>query len=477
MENLLREFWKAGSIQNNQKEKKFSYFDPKTKIDEEIKGIRKGLYILLVIDVNFQIFRNNIYQVKIFPPKQGIKKIELKIMIPLQKIKSSSLKTLVFLISKLYGEFSSKAVVRIKGLPYCLFSEPEGLFLESKMGDFVKKKDCQFCKFNSSCAGLPALYNSEEDLGLLKPQFLPEEIAIEISDHKDSPLDTATIRSIMVDAKKMKVLIIRFVLLGSAARSDIYELLKYAKDNNFQVRLDISHIVITDFKLFVEKISDYVDYVVTYVNSSDLQTGRKKWEILLLKRMGIRSLRAVTIMTPDNLRDIDKIYHFILRCDIGRWAINRDMDNIGVNKAEIRNNIDKLFEIKQDAIRRGDRLKVHMVYPIPFCCHDPVKINFLCTGPKSVEGYERILIDLSGNIKPIHYFSKIIGNFRDIKGAWNQVFLKSIRDYSLLPPLCKKCFFLEKCKGGSRYCAFCAFGSYYATDPWMDYNNAKNYIC
>ncbi len=463
-----------GIIKKRQEQKSLPFLDLKTEIDKKIKK-NSQLYTLLIIMISFEDIDKIDYHSRVLITRSEIKKIELNIIVPMQKTKRIALPDLISLVLRLYNEFFTQITVRIKGLPYCLFSEPEGMFLEHKIGKFIKKTDCNFCKFNLSCMGLPAPYSSREALKLLKPYFLPEEIAVEISNHKNSPLNTVTVRKIIDDAKKMRVSIIRFVLVGSVVRYDIYNLLKYAKDNKFQVRLDISRIVVKDFLSFVKKINGFADYVITYVNSYDLHNRKKKLEFLLLKKMNIKIVRAVTIMTPANLKDIEKIYRFILRCRVDKWAINRDVYSKNLDKVEFKKSVDKLVRIKLDTIKNRYRLKVHMVYPVPFCFYDPVKINYICTGAKSVDGYERILIDFFGNVKPIHYFDKIIGNFRDIRNAWNSVFLESIRKHSLLPAVCKKCFFLEKCKGGSRFCAFYTFGHFDAPDPMIDYANVKGF--
>jgi radical SAM protein with 4Fe4S-binding SPASM domain len=474
MVNSLKNFFEIGIIKKSQKQKSLLFLDLKTVIDKEIKK-NSQFHILLIIMISFEDIDKIDYHVRVLTVRSEIKQIDLNIIIPTQNNKRIALSDLIALVLRLYNEFFTRITVRIKGLPYCLFSEPEGMFLEHKIGKFIKKTECSFCKFNLSCMGLPAPYSSKEALKLLKPYFLPEEIAFEISNYKKSPLNTVTVKKIIDYAKKMRVSIIRFVLVGSVVRYDIYSLLKYAKDNNFQVRLDISRIVVKDFSSFVKKIKGFADYVITYVNSYDLHNRKKKIEFLLLKKINIKIIRAVTIINTVNLKDIEKIYRFVLRCKIDKWAINRDVYSKNINKEEFTKCIDKLVRIKLDTIKNGHRLKVHMVYPVPFCFYDPVKINYICTGARSVDGYERILIDFFGNIKPMHYFDKIIGDFRDIRNAWNNTFLDSIRKYSLLPAVCKKCFFLEKCKGGSRFCAFYTFGHFNAPDPMMDYANVKSF--
>jgi radical SAM protein with 4Fe4S-binding SPASM domain len=259
-------------------------------------------------------------------------------------------------------------------------------------------------------------------------------------------------------------------------KKDIYELFKYAKDRNLEVRLDISNIFVKDIKSLAERIVDLVDYVITYVDYRDIKNSEKKREILSLKKAGIKIVRAVTLANSENTRNIEKIYRFLLECKVDKWAINRDVYRQNIKKGKIKGLVGKVVSIKKDIIKNKFFLKVHIVYAIPFCADDPIKVNFICTGAKSIDGYERLLVDAQGIVKPIHYFDKKVGDFRNIAKAWSSPFMKSIRTYKFLPEDCKNCFFLEKCKGGSRFCAYQIFGSYQAPDPLMDYANVKNYI-
>ncbi len=439
----------------------------KKSIGREIKG-RKNQITFLVINVSFQDVSHTYYSLRSFVSEHGVNNIELDMIVSFRQTREISFQWLISVISKLYNHFSSQAIIKIKGLPYCLFPEADGMFLETDSGDFVKRDDCNLCKFNISCRGIPAIYASSNCLQLLRPYILPEEIAIEIINHCHSPLNRLTVRKIIDEAKKMKVSIIRFVLLGSAIRPDIYELLRYAKENNFQVRLDISRIIIENFASFVKKVSSLIDYVILYVDCNDRLIETKEREIVLLKRIGIKTVRVVTIVSSSNFNTLDKLFSFMLRSGVDKWAVNRDVHDKDFYKVG-RIIIDKLFEMKLNTVCKRYNLRIHMTYPLPFCCCNPVKTNFVCTGPKSVDGYERILIDFSGKIKPMHYFDEIIGDFTNIKSSWDHPFLKSLRNYTLLPSVCKTCFLLDKCKGGSRFCAFYARGTYNAADPLMNY--------
>ena len=436
-------------------------------------GLQKN--IVINITLTNQNIEGVYYLIKKFTEK-GIKKFQVNIVDSEKKSSLIPLNKIISFVSTIRYDFIDKALIKTKGLPYCLIPEPEGLILKSQSKNFIKTPDCQNCKFFPDCNGLPKFYYSKKNLKQLIPQRLPEEIAIELSPSQDFPLNTKAIKDVINQAKSLGVSIIRFIIIESLSRKDIYELFEYAKDRNFEVRLDISNIFVRNIKSLAERIVDSVDYVITYVNYKDIKKTEKKREILSLKQAGIKTIRIVTLANPLNIRNIEKIYRFLLECKADKWAVNRDIYKKNIAGQEIKRLIEKLVKIKKDIIKNKFSLKVHVIYAIPFCYYDPIKINFVCTGAKSIDGYERLLVNAQGIVKPIHYFDKKVGDFHNIAKAWNSSFMKSIRTYEFLPKDCKECFFLEKCKGGSRFCAYQSFGSYQAADPLMNYPKVKNYI-
>lgn len=406
--------------------------------------------------------------------KNGGRRCQINIIAPHGGIKNISLKKLVAEVSAIRYDFLDKAIIRISGLPFCLFSDPESLFFKSSISHSVKSVKCRKCKFNNECDGLPAFYNSRANLSELHPLHLPEEVAIEV-DGDNLFLDAVAIRRLVRRAKIMGAVIVRFIATGGYFRNELYNFLKLAKQQGFETRLDISRVKINNFALFAKKISLIADYVIVGVDIKDLRESIRRNEIYLLKKAGVKLIRAITLATEQNVKNLEKIYRFVLLNGVNKWAVNRDVYAIKESRKRIKILIDKLVKVKKDIIKNRYLLRAHMVYAIPFCFDDPVKINFVCTGAKSVDGYERILIRSDGSVVPIHYFNKKVGKHTDLESAWNHSFLKSIRAYKMLPEACLKCFFLQKCKGGSRVCAYNAVGSYKAPDPLMNLSNIKKY--
>jgi len=96
--------------------------------------------------------------------------------------------------------------------------------------------------------------------------------------------------------------------------------------------------------------------------------------------------------------------------------------------------------------------------------------------PNQLMVMKDLLLILVVFAKPMYYIDKKIGDPLDINACWKHPFMKSLRNYNNVPKECKKCSFLEKCKGGDRYSAYFFNGSYKAKDPLMDLSKVENYI-
>jgi radical SAM protein with 4Fe4S-binding SPASM domain len=107
---------------------------------------------------------------------------------------------------------------------------------------------------------------------------------------------------------------------------------------------------------------------------------------------------------------------------------------------------------------------------LPFCSYKSKKTEEISNGALSVDGHIRYAIDPRGFAKPDYYIDKKIGDPLDIKGCWNNSFMKEMRNLKLVPEECKNCRYLLECRGGSRFSAKAMFGSYSSGDPLMNKN-------
>ena len=440
----------------------------------------------------------------------GIKKVQFNLINPNNEKLIDSLNVVASYISKARYVFLFDLFVKVKGMPYCLISEPESFILKSDDSkDFIKLKRCKSCAYNQKCNGILKGYLKNLDKSKIKPKLLPREVIIEVThkcnfkcdfcfnrvsfakkDRLGKELDSSYIKKIIDNLKKEGVPIVRFTGGEPMLRKDVLSLMKYAKEKGLQVRLNTNGSLIESYKQ-AKEMAKYLDYVLFSFHTCDSKKDEKiskfkdsfekkikaiKW----LRKAGVKIVNVSTVATMENIKNSEKFYRLFKELKINKWMVNRVIPNFDEKviwgKKEVPLLIEKLIKIRKNIVKNNYSLKVHIINAIPFCAYDPIKINAVCAGAKSVDGHERFVIDPRGFAKPMYYIEKNIGDPLDVNACWNHYFMKSLRNYDKVPKECKKCSFLEKCKGGDRYSAYFFNGSYNAKDPLMDLSEVKDYI-
>jgi len=441
----------------------------------------------------------------------GIRKVQVNVAGTSKKDLVVPLEILAKQVSKIRYQFFFDVLLKVKNIPYCLMPEPESMFLRNKdTNNFSYLIQCEDCKYKTVCSGIGKNYLKSIDISKIKPiSDLPEEIMIEVESrcnfnckfcfnkasfaekgYRIDNLKSSYIRKIIDNAKKVGVKIIRFTGGEPMLRPDLFKLIKYAKSKKLEVRLNTNGSLISKYST-VKEMAKYLDYVLFSMHTHDPKedekiTGvkgsfvKKIRAIRWFKKAGIKTIRINTVATLKNIRNLEKMYRLMKDLGINKWAVNRLIpvpgeENLWGEKENFLL-IDKLVKIKKDKMKSNNPIKIHIANAIPLCAGDLVEMNAICSGGRSVDGHERFAVDPRGFAKPIYYIEKNIGDPTDIMSCWNHSFMKKMRNYNILPKECKKCFFVDKCKGGNRYAAYAAFGSYRAKDYLMDYSKIKNYV-
>ncbi|MFH1551574.1 MAG: radical SAM protein [bacterium] len=442
--------------------------------------------------------------------KFGIKKIQLNLINPVRGNLIATLDEVSSYISKARYVFLFDLFIKVKGLPYCLIPEPEAVIIKSENRDqFRKVSQCRKCTYNQKCDGILKGYFHGLDLKKIKPKILPKEVMIEVTSQcnfncqfcfnqasfakngrQDKEMSKDFIKKIIDNLKKNNVSFVRFTGGEPLLRKDIFELMDYAKSKDLEVRMNTNAYLIKDYKS-VKKLAQYLDYVLISMHAYNTinekaVTGtrdsfaKKIRAIQWFKEAGVKVVRVNTVASPENISNLEKFYKLFQKMGVDKWQIDRVMpisgqrNNWGKKEASLL--IEKALNIKKDIVKKKSSLKVHIINALPLCVCDPIKTSPVCSGAHSVDGHERFVVDPRGFAKPIYYMEENIGNPLDIQKCWNHPFMRFLRDYKNLPKECRKCAFLEKCKGGNRYCAYVSGGDYKAADPLMNYSNVEKYI-
>lgn len=396
-----------------------------------------------------------------------------------------------------YG-FRDKLIIRAQNIPYCLFKQPEGVvYFRGRVDNFIKLSQCKECKYNSRCKGILKKYANVSDFSKIKSILdLPRETMIEIEPrcnldcdfcfNKNSfaekgrdienKLSTPLIKRIINNTAKAGIPMVRFTGGEPLLRKDIWELAQYAKNKNLELRLNTNGILIKNFNI-AKIIASYFDNVLLPIQYDDVLVNNnvakaKIRAIKFLKRAGIKVLRAGTVATPEVIKNLTKVHKFIDLLSIDKWETYRVIATPNNKRSFTKKNVADLVEglLK---IRKQTGKTHYIINAIPFCSYDPIKIQTVALGADAVDGHERFAVDPRGFAKPIYYMRENIGDPVDVLACWNHSFMKKMRNLKFVPNECRKCVYLERCRGGCRFSSFVVNGNYKSPDPLM---NKKNII-
>lgn len=280
------------------------------------------------------------------------------------------------------------------------------------------------------------------------------------------------VKRIIDSAADMGVPLIRFTGGEALLHPDLFSMAAYAKKKNVHTRLNTNASLIG--KDIIGEIANLFDSVLVSVNGADMESDAewtgvfdsfdsKLHGLKLLAKTDVE-LRIGTVLTNENIENLEKIYKLIEPLKPAHWEVYRMVTS------ESREEIAEKIEIvltKLACLGRMFGQVIPIVNAIPFCLYDKEVMNKMCSGASFDDGHSRIIVDPRGFAKPSYYINENIGDPTDIKACWNHPFMLKMRSLSMLPEECKSCEFSQRCKGGSRYKAKIAFGDYFARDPLM----------
>jgi len=383
----------------------------------------------------------------------------------------------------------------LKNIPFCLIDSEAVDHILPKDKDFQgeKTKKCRKCLWNNRCSGFPkgylAKYGSEE---ICPMPDLPWEVMIEVTSHCNfncqfcfnkisfaqngraiKDLSTDYLKKIIDGLIKAKIKIIRFTGGEPLLRKDIFELIKYAKNKEVEVRLNTNASLIN--QRTAKKLKGTVDNILIPIESySDEEeskiTGykhslkKKIKAIELLKKEGIPVVRAGTVAVKENILNFDKIAQVISQLPLDEWELYRPIPIS--KKIDLNSKLVKLLVEKLISLRGKTEKAVFIANALPFCAiKDLNKLNSVSKGALFDDGHTRLAIDPRGFVKPHYFMNENIGQPLDILSAWHHPFVEKMRDLKYLPEQCQECPFVFKCRGGSRQAAKMVFGDYWDLDP------------
>jgi len=249
---------------------------------------------------------------------------------------------------------------------------------------------------------------------------------------------------IIDDIKQSKIKAVRFTGGEPLLRKDLIKILKYSKEKGLYTILNTNGTLITPENIH---LFNYVDLVL--ISFHYLKNFKKIINALnILKNKNI-TIMIATILIKKNIKDLQIFYKNIFSItnkNFKEWILLRPIPG---TKDELKfENVDELFS-KIKKYNKIYHLNAKISNSIPFCSNEVYAKN-LCRGGKFDCGRTRLMIDVYGNYKLDYSIDKIYGNVdsNSILDIWNLKELRNIRSDKLVENVCKKCEFLNKCRGG-----------------------------
>tara|TARA_Y100000034_G_scaffold79725_1_gene95671 strand:- start:4959 stop:6773 length:1815 start_codon:yes stop_codon:yes gene_type:complete len=277
---------------------------------------------------------------------------------------------------------------------------------------------------------------------------------------------------------------IRFTGGEPLLRNDLEEIFDYVQKKGFKIWLNTNATLINENNINI--IEEYVDNVLVQLNSwdkiSEIENScqdvfdDKIKGIKLLKESKISTIRIGTALIKKNIYDIEKIFVLVNNLKIDDWEFYREIPTIK-NKRPISKEDMNFFIKELNNLNQKHNKNYKIVNAFPFCCNkDLVKTSEICKGAESDDGHIRFVIGTDLIARPSYFLNYTIGNLEkdEIKDCWNNEFMIKIRTLKFIPESCKKCEFVQKCKGGSRFVAQLINNDYSKDDYLAEYENIKN---
>lgn len=439
---------------------------------------------------NFKLFKMMTLKKILFFIQKYIGEVEkrgftINIKINSKKIDLKGIKVLYFLLNN----YEDYYFITIKGLPYCLMPDATEhiIYKKNDKKNYYYDEICKNCDFRKICPGWQLSIINIERKTIKPSKDIPKEIVIKVTTKcnlncttckpdksKFLNINFETAKKIMNEAKSLDIKAVRFTGGEPLLNKDIEKMLIFAKSNNFYVLLNTNATVINNVTL--KLLENTVDNILislqgfnqksdSLLTDSHVGFNKKIANIIRLKSK-IPIVRVGTAISKTLIHNLDRYYNLLRRINIDNWELYRP----------IAKDKDKEFKItKEDLIKvmrfllkvKKEGMKVKIANPLPFCISKNMNLSLATLlGAIADDGHSRIVWDTGGYFKPSYFINENLG--KTIKEAWNNSFLRRIKTLNYLPLKCKKCKYLQWCKGGSRALAKITNGDYFSLDPLME---------
>ncbi len=214
----------------------------------------------------------------------------------------------------------------------------------------------------------------------------------------------------------------------------------------------------------VGEIAKHADILLVSLHSLPLNKNAQN-SLALLSNF---DLRAATILTKENIQNLEKFHEVISQNQFSQWVLLRQIPN-QLNKSPVSSEdmqlaVQKIRQFNSSLAKKDWHL---IENALPFCCSNPKQVEEIALGGIYEDGHSSLFVDTSSKIKPSYFLEVPLGNALtgSFHEAWNSPFMKRMNALEFIPEPCHNCNYVLKCMAGSRFSALFTSNSLYAFDP------------
>ena len=265
-------------------------------------------------------------------------------------------------------------------------------------------------------------------------------------------------------------------------RKDCLELLQFAKDKGLFVMLNTNGSLLGKN---IAQLSKSCDDVLVSLNTCNAEQEASLAETLVGKSFfekkiaSIKQLlkqktfiRASTILSKQNIENLESFHHLLKEIGLKHWTLLRPIpcpeNPVPIDRNDSKKAVEKIISL--NALQKQNYF---IENALPFCCYYPSKVEKVALGAINEDGNSKLVVDVTGQIKPSYFFDLSLGNALkdDFATPWNNEFMQKLHSLEFIAEPCHKCKFLPKCRSGSRFAAFFSNKDLYSLDPLASPNS------
>lgn len=261
-------------------------------------------------------------------------------------------------------------------------------------------------------------------------------------------------------------------------REDFFEILEYARNEDFSIGLisngkNIDEQFLSRLKKYDVLLSISVPGIETFSKTTGQNNIKHTLEIFdKCRELGIQTVTNIAV-TKINFKELYENMALPILHGATYVLLNRFLPGgRGLENTKYLLSIDEInemFDIAEEVLSRAG-IYGHIGTELPYCIiKDPKKYKYLNIASLCAAAKSFFVIDPSGYVKVCNHSPKRLCKWTEIKSLESNEYWKRFVSREYIPEMCRGCEYLNtKCDGGCREAAHVYFGDIADNDPCFE---------